>query len=243
MFRRLILILLAIVFSCACSCGSKKHQKTSNVAVSVEQITEENCILIGENLQAFLSHNAKPLKKWQFKEWGYVIVDKKVSKIPLPEGIKIRGDVLKEFLSLDQVNHYDSFLEKSRSEWVEMLLNSNTEYVYCGTLDVSDSLDCYIYTVEDKGQVGYCDAFALLVRNGKAVGSVQLACEGYGLGDSMESNRISRNTFVMASFAVDVIDENGNSPGGYYSIHINDDGTITKSNALESDFNKPTWNK
>lgn len=243
MFRRLILILLAIVFTCACSCGSKKHQKTSNVAVSVEQITEENCILIGENLQAFLSHNAKPLKKWQFKEWGYIIVDKKVSKIPLPEGIKISGDVLKEFLSLDQVNHYDSFLKKSRSEWVEMLLNSDKEYVYCGTLDVSDSLDCYIYTVEDKGQVGYCDAFALLVRNGKAVGSVQLACEGYGLGDSLESNRISRNTFVMASFAIDMIDENGENPGGYYSLRINDNGTITESKASESDFNKPTWNK
>ncbi|MBO4742614.1 MAG: hypothetical protein J5533_03170, partial [Bacteroidales bacterium] len=109
MFRRLILILLAIVFSCACSCGSKKHQKTSNVAVSVEQIPEDNFNLIGENLQAYLSHNARPLKKWPFKEWGYIIVDKKVSKIPLPEGIKISGDVLKEFLSLDQVNHYDSF--------------------------------------------------------------------------------------------------------------------------------------
>jgi len=89
----------------------------------------------------------------------------------------------------------------------------------------------------------FCDAFALLAKDGKAVETVQLACRGYGLWDSIETNWISRNTFVMASFAVDVIDENGNSPGGYYSIHINDDGTITKSNALESDFNKPTWNK
>ncbi len=243
MFRRLILILLAIVFTCACSCGSKKHQETSNVAVSVEQITEENCNLIGENLQAFLSQNAKPLMKWQFKEWGYRITGKQLSKIPMPEGIKISGDVLKEFLSLDEVNSYNSIWQKTRSEWVEMLLNSEGEYVYCGTLDVSDSLDCYLYTVENKKELGYCDAIALLVKNGKAVGSVQLACEGYGLGDSIKSNRISRNTFVMSSHAVDVIDENGESPGRYYSIRINDDGTITLTNARESDFNKPTWNK
>lgn len=234
MLKRIILISLAVVVCASCSCGGKKHQKTSPAQVSAEQTAAENCNLIGENLQAFLSQNAKPLKQWPFKEWR-----------TKPEGERICGDVLKEFLSLDSINGYNPnpIIDMSRSEWVEMLLNSDKEYVYCGTLDVSDSLDCYIYTVEDKGQVGYCDAFALLVRNGKAVGSVQLACEGYGLGDSIESNRISRNTFVMASFAVDVIDENGNSPGGYYSIHINDDGTITKSNALESDFNKPTWNK
>ena len=243
MLKRIILILLAIVFSCACSCGNKKHQKVNSVTVPVEQITEDNFNLIGENLQAFLSHNAKPLKKWQFKEWGYRITGKQVSKIPMPEGVKISGDVLKEFLSLDQVNHYHSILNKSRSEWVDALLNSNIEYVYCGTLGVSDSLDCYIYTVENKEQLGFCDAFVLLAKNDKAIGSVQLACEGYGLGDSIKSNRISRNTFVMSSRAVDVIDENGESPGGYYSIRINDDGTITRTNARESDFNKPTWNK
>lgn len=234
---------MAVVLSCAYSCGSKKHQNTNNVALSVELITEENCNLIGENLQAFLSQNAKPLKKWPFKKWGYRVICRIVYKIPMPEGIRISGDILKDFLSLDRVNHYDSFLNKSRSEWVNDLLNSDTEYVYCGTLDVSDSLDCYIYTVENKEEVGFCDAFALLVKNGRAVEAVQLACEGYGLFDSIVSNRVSRNTFVIASFAVDVIDENGNSPGGYYSIRINDDGTITRTNARESDFNKPTWNK
>ena len=244
MFRSLILILLAIVFSCAYSCGSKKHQETSNVAVSVEQITEENCNLIGENLQAFLSQNAKPLKKWPFKEWGYRVIGKRVSKIPMPKGIRIRGEELKEFLSLDPVNHYDSTISnKTRSEWVEMLLNSKAEYKYCGTLNVSDSLDCYVYTVEDETQVGYCDAYALLVKNGLAVGTVQLACEGYGLLDSIESNLVARNTFVMSSYAVDMVDEDGSIPGGYYSIRISDDGTITRSDALESDFNKPTWNK
>ena len=90
--------------------------------------------------------------------------------------------------------------------------------------------------------MGYHDAFALIVKNNSAVGSVQLACEGYGLGNSIESNRINRNTFVMASFAVDVIDENGDSPGGYYSIRINDNGTISRFDAYESDFNKPIWN-
>lgn len=243
MLNRIILILLTIVFSCACSCGNKKHQNENSVAVSVEQITEDNFNLIGENLQAFLSHNAKPLKKWQFKEWGYRIIGKQVTKIPMPKGIRISGDILKEFLSLDQVNHYDSFLNKSRSEWVNALLNSDTEYVYCGTLDVSDSLDCYIYTVENKEEAGFCDAFALLVKNGRAVETVQLACEGYGLFDSIVSNRVSRNTFVIASFAVDMIDENGEDVGGYCSISIKDDGTITRSDALESDFNKPTWNK
>lgn len=40
-----------------------------------------------------------------------------------------------------------------------------------------------------------------------------------------------------------MVDEDGSIPGGYYSIRISDDGTITRSDALESDFNKPTWNK
>ncbi len=162
----------------------------------------------------------------------------------MPKGIRIRGEELKEFLSLDPVNHYDSTISnKTRSEWVEMLLNSKAEYKYCGTLNVSDSLDCYVYTVEDETQVGYCDAYALLVKNGLAVGTVQLACEGYGLLDSIESNLVARNTFVMSSYAVDMVDEDGSIPGGYYSIRISDDGTITRSDALESDFNKPTWNK
>lgn len=239
MFRRIILILLTIVFSCAYSCGTKKHEKTNNVEV----ISEDNCNLLGETLQAFLSQNAKSLKIWSFKEWGYRSTGKQVTKIPMPEGVRISGDALKEFLCLDQVNHYDSRLIKSRSEWVNSLMDSNEEYVYCGTLDVSDSLDCYIYTVEDIEQVGYCDAFALLVKNGRAMGSVQLACEGYGLWDAKESNRISRNTFVVSNTAVDMIDENGNSPEWYYFIRINDDGTVTRSDALESDFNKPTWNR
>lgn len=243
MLKRIILILLVIVFSCACSCGNKKHQNTNNVALSVEQITEENCNLIGENLQAFLSQNAKPLKKWPFKDWGYRVICRIVYKIPMPKGIRISGDVLKDFLSLDQVNHYDSFLNKSRSEWVNALLNSDTEYVYCGTLDVSDSLDCYIYTVENKEEIGFCDAFALLVKNGRAVEAVQLACEGYGLFDSIVSNRVSRNTFVIASFAVDMIDENGEDVGGYCSISIKDDGTISLADAEKSDFKKPTWDK
>ncbi len=239
MLKRIILILLVIVFSCACSCGNKKHEKTNNVEV----ISEDNCNLLGETLQAFLSQNAKSLKIWSFKEWGCRSTGKQVTKIPMPEGVRISGDALKEFLCLDQVNHYDSRLIKSRSEWVNSLMDSDEEYVYCGTLDVSDSLDCYIYTVEDIEQVGYCDAFALLVKNGRAMGSVQLACEGYGLWDAKESNRISRNTFVVSNTAVDMIDENGNSPEWYYFIRINDDGTVTRSDALESDFNKPTWNR
>ena len=124
-----------------------------------------------------------------------------------------------------------------------MLINSDEVYEYCGTLDVSDSLDCFIYTVVNEEQVGYHDAFALIVKDNSVVGSVQLACEGYGLFDSIESNRISRSTFVMSSHAIDMIDENGNSPGGYNFIRISDDGTVTRSNALESDFNRPTWNR
>ena len=243
MFRRLAFILFVTVFSCAYSCGIKKHQSINNSALSAEQITEENCNFIGENLQAFLTLNTKPLKTWPFKDWGYRIVGNTLLKTPRPEGVRIIGDVLREFLSIDQVNHYHPFLNESKSEWVEMLLKAGAEYHFYGTLDISDSLDCYIYTVENKQQIGYCDAFALLVKDGKAVESVQLACEGYGLFDSIESNRISRNTFVMASFSLDEIQENGDNVAGYYFIHINDDGKVNRSEAMESDFNKPTWRK
>ena len=173
--------------------------------------------------------------------WGWRLVENQMV-FKMPKGKDISGDLLKEFLSLDQVNHYNSHLNRSRDEWIAILFDSDDVYKYCGTLDVSDSLNCYIYTVENEKQLGYHDAFALLVKDDIAVGSIQLACEGYGLWDSIKTNRISRNTFIMSSSAVDVIDENGDSPGGYYSIQIKDDGTITRSDALESDFNKPTWN-
>lgn len=242
MFRRLILILLTVLLSCACSCGPKKqHKETITETVSKGQIATEDFNKVGEKLQEFLSNNGKPLKGWPFKEWGWRLVGNQMV-FKMPKGKDISGDVLREFLNLDQVNHYDVRLNKSRSEWVEMLVNSDYVYKYCGTLDVSDSLSCYIYTVENKKEVGYHDAFALIVKDNSAVGSVKLACEGYGLGDSIKTNRISRNTFIMSSFAVDVIDENGDSPGGYYSIRINDDGTISRFNAYESDFNKPIWN-
>ena len=159
----------------------------------------------------------------------------------MPKGKRISGEALKEFLSLDVVNHYDSLVDMSRGEWVERLLQSNTEYKYCGTIDVSDSLDCYIYTAVNEEQVGYHDAFALVAKNGVAVSTIHLACEGYGTGNAVESNRISRNTFVLSSFAVDLIDEDGENVGGYYSIQVNDDGTIKRSESLESAFNKPTW--
>ena len=211
--------------------------------VSKEQVATEDLNRVGEKLHEFLTRNGKPLKGWPFKEWGWRLVGNQM-EFKMPKGKRISGEVLREFLNLDQVNHYDARLNlnKSRSEWVEMLINSDEVYIYCGTLDVCDSLNCYIYTVENEKQLGYHDAFALLVKDKSAVGSLQLACEGYGLGDALETNRINRNTFVMSSFAVDVIDENGDSPGGFYSIRINDDGTITRSEALESDFNKPTLN-
>ena len=241
MFRRFIILLLTVLLSYACSCGPKKqHKEIITETVSKEQVLTEDFNKIGEKLQEFLS-TGKPLKGWPFKEWGWRLVDNQMV-FRMPKGETISGEVLREFLNLDHVNHYDARLIKSRSEWVEMLVNSDYVYKYCGTLDVSDSLSCYIYTEENKKEVGYHDAFALIVKDNSAVGSVHLACEGYGLGDSIESNRINRNTFVMASFAVDVIDENGDNPGGYYSIRINDDGTISRFNAYESDFNKPTWN-
>ena len=242
MFRRLILILLTVLLSCACSCGPKKqHKGIITETASNEQIATEDFNKVGEKLQEFLSNNGKPLKGWPFKEWGWRLVGGQMV-FKMTKGEDISGDVLKEFLSLDQVKHYNSHLNRSRDEWIAMLFDSDDVYKYCGTLDVSDSLSCYIYTVENKKEVAYHDAFALIVKDNSAVGSVQLACEGYGLGDSIKTNRISRNTFIMSSFAVDVIDENGDSPGGYYSIRINDDGTISRFNAYESDFNKPTWN-
>ena len=235
MFIRIILISLTIMLSCACSGGSKKHNEANRMAAPAEQITEEDYNLIGENLQAFLSQNATLLKKWAFKEWG--------DKIPKPKGIRITGDELKEFLSIDKVNRYRPIHNVSRSEWVERLLDSDVEYMYCGTLDLSDSLDCYIYMEEDKEAVGACDAFALLVKNGSVTDTIQLACEGYGMWDSIESNRISRNTIVISSSAVDIVDEDGNNPETYYAIRINDDGSTSWSNASKSDFNKPTWNR
>lgn len=153
MLKRIILISLAVVVCASCSCGGKKHQKASPAQVSAEQTAAESCNLIGENLQTFLSQNATPLKQWPFKEWK-----------TKPEGERICGDVLKEFLNLDLVNRYHSIFEESRSEWVESLLNSNMVYTYYGTLNVSDSLDCYIYTAEDDTAMEFCDAFALLVK-------------------------------------------------------------------------------
>lgn len=243
MFRRFIIILLTVLLSYACSCGPKKlHKEIITETVSKEQVATEDFDKVGEKLQEFLSKNGRPLKGWPFKEWGWRLVDNQMV-FKMPNGIRITGEVLKEFLSLDHVNHYDSHFGKSGGEWVEMLIHSNEVYEYCGTLDVSDSLNCFVYTIVNEEQVGYHDAFALLVKNDSAVGSIQLACEGYGLFDSIDSKRISRNTFVMSSHAVDMIDENGNSPGGYYFIRINDDGTVTRSNALESDFNRPIWNR
>ena len=241
MLKRLFLTSLSVLITFACSCGNKRHHQVTNPGtVSIEQATTEDYKRIGDNLQAFFSQNGEPLKQWPFKEWGYRL-DGKRMKFEMPKGKRISGEALKEFLSLDVVNHYGPILDMPRDEWVEKLLQSNTEYKYCGTIDVSDSLDCYIYTVVDEKQVGYHDAFALIVKNGVAVSSIQLACEGYGDGNSIETNRISRNTIVISSVAVDMIDENGENVGGYYSIQVNDDGTIKRSESLESAFNKPTW--
>ena len=232
-----MLISLSVLVTLVCSCGNKRQYPGT---VSEGQVTTVDSSRIGDHLQAFFSQNEKPLKQWPFKEWGYKL-DGKRMKFEMPKGKRISGEALKEFLSLDVVNHYDPIVDMSRGEWVEMSLQSNTEYKYCGTINVSDSLDCYIYTAVDEEQVGYHDAFALVAKNGVAVSTIHLACEGYGTGNAVESNRISRNTFVLSSFAVDLIDEDGENVGGYFSIQVNDDGTIDRSESLESAFNMPTW--
>lgn len=245
MTGRTTLILLTMFFFCACANGGGKHQeKTGQEAVPAEQVDAENYNKIGENLQAFLSENGAPLKGWPFKEWGWKVVGDRMEWSAKLDGEKIEGEVRKEFLSLDVVNGYGNVFGESRSKWQERLFKSNTEYWLCGMLDVSDALDCYVYTAVDETVIGYRDAFALLVKDGQAVGRFQLACEGYGDGNSLESNRISRNTFVMSSRAIDVIDENGENPHGYYFIRVRDDGKVSRTErATESDFNKPSWTR
>ncbi|MBQ9310462.1 MAG: hypothetical protein IJ222_06310 [Bacteroidales bacterium] len=240
MLRSFIIILLTVLLSNACSFGPKKHKEPGKAAVSKEQVATADYNRIGKYLQEFLSNNSKPLKGWPFKKWGWTIVGNRMV-FKMPKGEIFSGVVLIEFLNLEQVNHYDARSDYGRDELEETQITPNEVYTYCGTLDVSDSLNCYIYTVVNEKRVGYHDAFALIVKDRSVTGCVKLACEGYGLWNSISTNRISRNTFVMASFAVDMIDENGNSPGCYYAIRINDDGSITRFDALESDFNKPTW--
>ena len=239
---RRLLILIIIVITHACACGSRGRQKSASPApAQAGQVTEENFNTLDENLKAFLSSNAKLLTKWPFKEWGYKLVDDALVECEKPEGESIKGEALKEFLQLDVVNHYSPALNISRHDWVESALRSNVLYTYCGTLDVSDSLDCHVYTAEDYTQIGYYDAFALLVKDNEATGSIPLASEGHGMWDSIESNRISRNTFVIASFSVDQIEEDGSRVGGYYTFQVNDDGSISRNETSEFTFYKPTW--
>ena len=240
--QRTLLILIIIVITHACACGSRGSQKSASPApAQAGQVTEENFNTLDENLKAFLSSNAKLLTKWPFKEWGYKLVDDALVECEKPEGESIKGEALKEFLQLDVVNHYSPALNISRHDWVESALRSNVLYTYCGTLDVSDSLDCHVYTAEDYTQIGYYDAFALLVKDNEATGSIPLASEGHGMWDSIESNRISRNTFVIASFSVDQIEEDGSRVGGYYTFQVNDDGSISRNETSEFTFYKPTW--
>ena len=107
MFRRLIIILLAVWLSLAYSCGPKKQNKKPNTrTVPTEQVAIEDFNRLGENLQEFLYKNGKPLKDWPFKEWGYRLVENNMV-FKMPRGIRITGVVLREFLSIEQVNHYD----------------------------------------------------------------------------------------------------------------------------------------
>lgn len=237
MTGRTILILFTIIISCTCANGGEKHwEKAAQEAVPAEQVDAEDYNKIGENLQAFLSKNGKPLKGWSFKD-----EDAKF------DGIKMEGEVRKELLTLDAVNHYSdlkSIWNESRSEWLTEFFESGEEYSLCGALDVSDSLDCYVFSVVGDNGLASCfhDAFALLVKDGRAVGAFPLASEGYGFGRLAVSNRISRNTFVISSAAGDLVDEDGNVAVSYYFMRVQDDGTVTRlGNATESDFNKPTW--
>lgn len=99
MFRRFIILLLTVLLSYACSCGPKKqHKEIITETVSKEQVVTKDFNKIGEKLQEFLS-TGKPLKGWPFKEWGWRLIDNQKT---------ISGEVLREFLNLDQVNHYDA---------------------------------------------------------------------------------------------------------------------------------------
>ena len=122
MLKKLSLIALSLLVIFACSCGNKRHHQDTNPGtVSKEQVTTEDYNRIGEHLQTFFSENEKPIKKWPFKEWGYKLDGNRL-KFKMPKGKTISGEALKEFLSLDVVNHYDSLVNMSRGEWVERLL-------------------------------------------------------------------------------------------------------------------------
>ena len=244
-FSTLALTLL-LPFVCSCNLvsghgGSAKHDNAIEGTVS----PAEPVVECGEALTLFLQQNGRELEGWPFKDWGYHEEQGQLVRANL-EGITLQGPALRDFIGLEAINGYavlSRFIEDSREAWLDRWEDSDTEYKYCGDLHLSDSFETHVFTDRNDSDFGHYDAFALLVKDGKVLGRIELASEGYGLSIAIQTNRISKDTFIQSHFSLDLIDEDGNQMGGYYRIQVSDNGKIRRRECPEALFDRPTWHE
>lgn len=100
------------------------------------------------------------------------------------------------------------------------------DILYLGSLDVSDSLDFHVLAMQNPSAVTPSVEAALILKEGKAAAALLLEDDGKESGFSVKTERLSRNEFLIGTFSVDMVEENGKPKGGYDLATILDNGTV-----------------
>lgn len=190
--------------------GAENVEASYPVAESPATEAHDSC---SASVLTFLRSNAVPVSADSFGA--------------LREAAAFPDVILDEFISIDKVNEIaDAYQREDR---IRLLKDSGRHFSYHGKMDISDKLECFIYSVAQNhdGQEAK-SVYALIIRNGCAVGDLLLFCNDKESGFVTETRKVSRNVFDISTFSVDMIDIDGNPKGGTDRIEILDNGSMSK---------------
>lgn len=103
------------------------------------------------------------------------------------------------------------------------------DILYLGSLDVSDSLDFHVWAMKAPSDVAPSVEAALIVKDGRAAAALLLEDDGKESGFSVKTERLSRNEFLIGTFSLDMVEEDGKPKGGYDLATVLDNGSVSVS--------------
>lgn len=132
-----------------------------------------------------------------------------------------------DLISLDKVNAIVAGSQKSNR--IQRLKDKSYIFSHLGSIDISDDLECFVYSVTHvSGELESRNTYVLITESGRVTRNLTLTCDGKESGFVTDSRRESRNTFIISTFSVNMIDSDGNPKGGSDRVTVLDDGSITK---------------
>lgn len=131
------------------------------------------------------------------------------------EGVVMRGPVLEAFKQLDEVRN--RLLGYAPGEMT---------YRYLGSMDVADSVNCEVYSVTSSLTTLVA---AILIKEGSVTGGFLMSDDGADSGFRTSTEVAGRGEFIVSTFSLDMVNEDGSPKGGRDCLAVGSDGCVSVS--------------